>query len=401
MLLRLDHPLWQAAHRPLFLCAGLCALLAPAVWLWPGGLGVDPVRWHLHELVFGMGGAAVGGYLLTALPNWTGAGRVAPQSVRALTLLWVLARLTLPFGVGLPKGLLLLLSEGYFAALGLILARHLIAARVWRRLWLVGVIAGMALGDAAFLSDTAWLPEPSGIPLAMVVLFATLISVIGGRAVPAFTRSWMQHSAPFLRLRDWPGLSALALASTVLGGGLAQSGPATGAGILLVLAGLLQGIRLAGWQTLHARHYPALLMLHLAWAWVPIGLFLLGAAMLRPDVMPQSAALHAFTMGAMGSMIVAISGRAAMRRQDGKLIAGRGLGVAFALVWLAALVRVTEPFVPQHWPDPVIASAAMWMTGWGVFLWAYRPALQGPVPSPILSARRRELSEPPVRVRRV
>lgn len=76
-MLGLDHPLWQAAHRPLFFCAGLCALLVPAVWLWPGGLDADPVRWHLHELLFGMGGAAVGGYLLTALPAGPGQAGLA------------------------------------------------------------------------------------------------------------------------------------------------------------------------------------------------------------------------------------------------------------------------------------------------------------------------------------
>src|SRR3989338_8068549 len=104
-MLQLSHPLWRAAHLTLFLCAGLAALLAPAVWLWPGGLGADPLRWHLHELLFGMGGAAVGGYLLTALPSWTGAaGRVGPQGGRALALLWLLARLSLPFAESLPVG---------------------------------------------------------------------------------------------------------------------------------------------------------------------------------------------------------------------------------------------------------------------------------------------------------
>ncbi|HOZ33904.1 MAG TPA: NnrS family protein, partial [Tabrizicola sp.] len=116
-MLSLDHPLWQAAHRPLFFCAGLAALVAPAVWLWPVGLVADPLHWHLHELLFGMGGAAVGGYLLTAAPSWTGAGRVGPQSVRALTLLWLLARLALPLAESLPFGLILTMALAYFAAL--------------------------------------------------------------------------------------------------------------------------------------------------------------------------------------------------------------------------------------------------------------------------------------------
>jgi len=94
----------------------------------------------------------------------------------------------------------------------------------------------------------------------------------------------------------------------------------------------------------------------------------------------------------MGSMILAIAGRAAMARQDGRLIAGQGLVWAFPLAWLAALLRVLTPFVPQNWPDPVVASATLWMLGWSVYLWAYRRALQGPVPFPILSAQRREVT---------
>ena len=390
-MLPLSHPLWQAAHRPLFLCAGLAALLAPAVWLWPGGLGADPLRWHLHELLFGMGGAAVGGYLLTALPSWTGAeGRVGPQSVRALTLMWLLARLALPLAESLPFGLVLTLALAYFAALGLILTRKLIAARVWRRLWLVGALVGLALGDAVLLADALGWRVMVFDPLAMVLLFAVLISIIGGRAVPAFTRSWLQTTAPGRNFHDNRLLSSSALIATAVGGGMALVGQTTVAGTWLVFAGVLHGLRLIGWQTLHTRHYPALLMLHLAWLWLPAGLILMGTAMLRPQALPLAAATHGLTMGAMGSMILAIAGRAAMARQRGRLLAGRGLVWAFALVWLATLLRVLTPFVSQNWPDPVMASAALWMLGWCIFLWAYRPALHGPLPFPILSAQRSE-----------
>jgi uncharacterized protein involved in response to NO len=388
--LRLNHPLWQAAHRPLFLCAGLCAVLAPAVWLWPGGLGTDPVRWHQHELLFGMGGAAVGGYLLTALPSWTGVGRVGPQSVRALTLLWLLARLALPLSESVPFGLVLTMALAYFAALALILTRQLIAARVWRRLWLIGAIAGLALGDAAVLADTLGWRDLAFNPLALVLLFALLISIIGGRAVPAFTRSWLQTTASHRNLYDNRLLSFGALIATALGGGMALAGQTSTAGSWLVSAGVLHCLRLIGWQGLHTRHYPALLMLHLAWLWVPAGLILIGTAMRHPQVLPVAAAAHSLTMGAMGTMILAIAGRAAMVRQGGRLLAGRGLVTAFALVWLAAVLRVLIPFVPQNWPDPVVASAALWMLGWFIFLWAYSSALQGPLSFPILSAQRSE-----------
>jgi len=371
---KLNHSLWQAAYRPLFLCAGLWALVAPAVWLWPGGSGVDPVRWHLEGLFFGMGGAAVGGYLLTALPGWTNGRPVGPQVVRTLTLLWALARLAVPCAGVLPVAVLLGLSLGYFAALALVLTRQIVGARVWSRLWTVGAIAGLALGDAIVLADLfGW---ADAAPLAMVWLFALLISAIGGRAVPAFTRRWLETSGSRPALRT-SGLTAdLALTATALGGGLALVGQGAAAGLCLLLAGAVQGLRLAGWQSWQTRLYPALALLHLAWAWVPVGLILLGLGMLLPEVMPVTTALHALTMGAMGTMIIAIAGRAAMRRRGNRLVLGRGLGLAFAMVWAAAVLRVLG-LIPL--------SAGLWMLGWAVFLLAFGPALHGPVPWPVLS----------------
>lgn len=385
---RRDHPLWQAAHRPLFLCAGLCALLTPAVWLWPGLPVADPRRWHLYELVFGMGGAAMGGYLLTALPAWTGeAGRIAAPAVRTLTLLWVLARLALPLGESLPAGLAPLMALGYFAALAVLLARPVIAARFWRRLWAAVAAFGMGLGNAVFLADPPGLPDPAALPLAMVLLLACLIGHIGGRAVPAFTRSRLRGRAEPAPMRGEALLAASALVATALAAGLVLAGQARAAGACLLIAGVSQGIRLAGWQRLRGCRDPALMMLHLAWAWLPVGLILLGSALLHPGAMAQVAALHALTMGAMGTMMIAIAGRAAMARRDGRLIAGRGLILAFALVWLAALLRVLAPLAPAAWPDPITASAGIWMLGWAVYLGASYPALRGPVPFPVLSAR--------------
>lgn len=396
-VLRLDHPLWQAAHRPLFFCAGLGALVAPGVWLWPGGFGADPVRWHLHELLFGMGGAAVGGYLLTALPSWTGRGPVSPQSVRALTLLWLVARIAMLGANILPFWLLFPLTLGYFGVLALIFGRQLVAAWIWSRMWAIAGVAGLMLGNAVVLADMRGLLDDFMAPLVIALLFATLISIIGGRAVPAFTRSWLHHSAAPRHVRDHRTFSALAIAATVLGGGLSLVGQQGMAGVCLLGAGVLQGVRMMGWQTRHTRHYPALFLLHLAWVWVPLGLILVGAAMLCPDVMPQSAALHGLTMGAMGTMVLAISGRAAMTRQGSRLIAGRGFTVAFALIWLAALLRVASAFVSQEALDPIAVSAAMWMMGWAIYLWAYRSALYGPIPWPVLSVQKRENNPPRLR----
>ena len=393
---RRHHPLWQAAYRPLFPGAGLCALLTPLVWTWPADLPADPRSWHLHELIFGMCGAAVGGYLLTALPAWTGpaTGRISPRALIWLMLLWLAARLALPLTEYLPFGVQLAMALGYFLLLAMELARKLIAARLGGRLWVVGAVLAMALGDALFLADMRGLLDASALPMAMVVLFAALIGWIGGRAIPAFTRSWLLRRAPAPLPRDRKALAIAALVATMLGGGLVLGGQTGAAGACLICAGIVQATRMAAWRSRLSGRYPALAMLHLAWLWLPCGLLLLGVALLRPDLLAASAVLHALTMGAMGSMILAITARAAMARRDGLLIAGPALVLAFALVWLSALPRVFPGLVAPDWPDPLRVSALLWMLGWAVFLYGFRPALSGPVPAPVLSAPQRKATSP-------
>lgn len=330
-----------------------------------------------------MGGAAVGGYLLTALPAWTGGGSVSPRTLQVLTLLWLTARLS---GVKvLPIWLLLPLGSGYFALLAVVLTHALLAAGAWSRLWSVAAVAALGLGSVVL--QAGMLSAPMAPP-AMVFLFALLIGGIGGRAVPAFTRSWLQKEALHRQGRDRRLFSLLAQAATALGGGLVLVGQEAPAGLCLLTAGTMQGLRLAGWHPLSARRYPALLLLHLAWAWLPIGLILMGTALLRPDLLPPSAALHALTMGAMGLMILAISGRAAMERRGGRLMVGRCLAVSFILIWLATTLRVLTPSLIGNGADPIMASAVLWMAGWATFLWALRPTLQGEPPWPVFSARR-------------
>lgn len=391
------HPLWLAPFRPLFAGAGICALLAPLVWLWPGDMPVDPRLWHLHELVFGMCGAALGGYLLTALPAWTGpeCGRISSHMLIWLTLLWLAARLALPFSASLSFGPQLALALGYFILLAGVLARPLIAARLWGRLWAVGAVLVMALGNALIVADMRGLLDATALPLAMVLFFAALIGWVGGRAVPAFTRSWLQRRAARRAPRDTPIIAIAALVATLLGAGLVLADMTEAAGPCLIVAGFLQAARLAGWRSRLAWRYPALLMLHLAWLWLPCGLILLGTALMRPDLLAPGAALHALSMGAMGSMILAITARAAMARDDGRLIAGPALSGAFLLVWLSALPRVLAGVLPADWPDPVRVSAFVWMLGWVLFLYGLRPALTGPLPAPVLSAAQRKTAPIP------
>ncbi|HEX9857238.1 MAG TPA: NnrS family protein, partial [Paracoccaceae bacterium] len=307
---------------------------------------------------------------------------------RALALLWLLARASLALAGHLPFGLLLAGALAYFVALSGVLGHHILAARTRRKAGLGLTGLALAAGDALFLANWFGSPGWADAPLVATLAFAFLISLIGGRAVPAFTQSWLEQTDAPALARDSRTLSLLALGGLISGALLALGDARGAAGLCLVGAGALQFAQMAGWHSLRARRSPALLMLHLAWLWLPLGLMLAGLALARPDLIALPAALHALTMGAMGTMVLAIMGRAAMARRRGTLIAGHGLTIAFALVWLAALLRVLAPFAPPEGPDPIRAAALLWMSGWALFLWAFRPALRGPVPRPVLGAPR-------------
>lgn len=380
-----DHPFWQAPHRPLFLFAGLWAVATPSVWLLPGGSGRDPVLWHLHELMFGMGGAAVGGYLLTALPAWTGR-KVSSRTTLVFTTLWLLSRLGFAAGGSLPIGLQLVAILAYFLFLAAFLAWALLLAGLWSRAWLLAPVIGLTAADSALLVDPDGL-RTGGTALVPVLIFAFLISGIGGRAVPAFTRHWLERSKIPARLQDSQSLSAAAIATLAAGACLAFWQMDIAAGICLIASAVLQFVRMTRWQFMTTIRYPALFVLHLAWAWLPAGLLLVGLALLWPDIIGVATALHGLTMGAMGTMMLAIMGRAAMLRQGETLVLSPTLAFGLALVWLSAPVRIAAGLLPVDGFDSVPIAALFWMAGWALFLKAHLASLRRPIPRPVLSAR--------------
>ncbi|WP_105382814.1 NnrS family protein [Neorhizobium alkalisoli] len=376
--------LWVAPHRPLFFLAGLWALVAPGVWLLPEGLALDRVSWHRNELFFGMGGAAVGGYLLTALPAWTKRGPISPAISKLVTILWLAARLVAPFNV-LPLPVRAVVGSVYFFGLALILGYHLLLTKAWDRLWAVLATATLGIAAALSFSDQgAWmyLEGINGTPL----LFVTIVVIVGGRAVPAFTRHWLERTGDTALEWDRPWLSRAAIAVVLGAAYLGGTEHSKAAGSLLVVAALLLFARTAGWYGYKTFRYPALLMLHIAWMWTPAALLVIGSSLLNPNWLPLKDAVHAITMGAMGSMMMAIMMRTAMIRKGPQLVLSPAMATAFSLVCLSSFLRIQRSWIPGGFIDPVALAALCWMTGWALFLWSYLPALSGPLRRPVLSS---------------
>lgn len=367
---------WRAPYRPLFFLAGLWALVVPMVWLLPEQIAPDRVEWHSRELVFGMGGAATGGYLLTALPAWTKRRPVPPAVTMVATCLWCAARLAGALSEHLPFIAAATGVSAYFAFLTAILMRGVVVSGAWDRCWAPVGTGALGIGALVSIGD-----GPSPTPL----LYAVLIVLIGGRAVPAFSRSWLDRRARGKLLCNRRELSHLAIAGILVTTCLHGAWPPALPGLLLLFSGAMLLWQMSEWRSLETHRYPALFILHVAFAWTPTALILGGLSAIIPGQVPADDALHALTMGAMGTMIAAFMMRPAMARDGELLILGRTMAGAFSLVSLSALLRISGGWNDNYF-EPVAAAAICWMAGWTLFLVAYFPAMSGPVPRPAFSA---------------
>lgn len=347
------------------------------VWLLPEQLAPDRVEWHSRELLFGMGGAAAGGYLLTALPAWTMRGPVTPAATMIATCLWCAARLTGALSEHVPPIAAATGVSAYFAFLTAVLMHGVVVSGAWTRCWAplgtgaLGVDAVVSIGDGR-----------TPIPL----LFAVLIVLIGGRAVPAFTRSWLDRTGGGKPIRNRRELSHLAIAGILVATCLHGAWPPTLSGLVLLFSGALLLWQMSEWRSLGTRRYPALFILHVAFAWTPTALILGGLSAILPGQVPANDALHALTMGAMGTMIAAFMMRPSMLRDGESLFLGRTMAGAFSLVSLSALLRISGGWLNDNYFASDAAAAICWMAGWTLFLIAYFPAMSGSVPRPAFSA---------------
>jgi uncharacterized protein involved in response to NO len=373
----LHPPLLQQGFRPFFLAGAVWAVVVIAWWLGllagVVGLGpaIDPLAWHQHEMLFGFASAPVAGFLLTAIPNWTGRLPVRGATLLALVLLWALGRLTMIGLAGWPAALV---DGAFLPALTAFAAREVIAGRQWRNLVVVLLIGLFASGNLLWhLGELLpGLAPGQGLRLGIASL-AMLLGLIGGRIVPSFTRNWLAKRqaplpAPFGRLDR---LALLTLASALAGWTLLPDTSA--AGLLLLLAGSAQVLRLARWRPWSTRAEPLVLILHLGFAWLALGLLLLGLTQLA--LLPGSAALHALTAGAFGTMMLAVMTRATLGHTGRPLAADATTVAIYALVNVGAAGRVLAALWPgQAW---LMTAGLLWTGAFALFVVHYGPMLLG------------------------
>ena len=378
-------PLWRQGFRPFFLAAGIWAPAALAIWVLALAGGMAPptvlplAAWHPHELLFGYAGAVVTGFLLTAVPNWTGGLPVGGRPLLLLWLLWLAARLYGLVGGAAAPLPAVAIEAGVWLALVAAMGREVAQGRNWRNLPVLA-LAGL-LGVACLLSQLeaiGFSTGPFGRRLGLAAL-GMLIGLIGGRVVPSFTRNWLAKRAAPALPAPFGRLDRLALA--VLPAALAvwvaipDGAPA---GALLTLAGAVTLARLARWRSLATAVEPLVAILHQGYAWLGVGLLLLGLGILLPDSVGRLATLHALTAGAIGTMTLAIMTRATLGHTGRALIADRLTVAIYALVQAGALVRVTAPVLPFDHAAALATAALLWGGAFLLFVGRYGPILAGP-----------------------
>lgn len=375
--------LFRYGFRPFFLAAGLAGLLlvpwwaAALAWGVPLGTSWPPTLWHGHEMLFGFIVAAIAGFLLTAVPSWTGARGFAGWPLVALAGLWLIGRICVSASASVPLPVVAALDLSLLPALAGFVLLPLVRARN-RNSPLLAVLLALWLTDAAFYWGLT-----SGDPVlarhALLVgidIVLLLVTVIGGRIIPAFTSSALKQQGIGTPLRAWRGMTPLAVGAMLAAVICDVVRPeSVAAGAIALAAGGIQAVRLAQWRMFRTLRQPIVWVLHVAYLWLPIGLLLKGLALIFGFAF-AAYYLHALTIGAAALMIVAVMTRASLGHTGRPLIVSRATAYAYGLLAAAAVVRVFGPaLLPVAYGKTVLLAAALWTAAFGIFLWGYTPML--------------------------
>jgi uncharacterized protein involved in response to NO len=375
--------LFAYGFRPFFLAAGLSAVLVVPAWLVMVAQGSMPLRvlppqlWHAHELFYGFVGAALAGFLLTAVPSWTGAKGFAGWPLAAVAAAWLLGRLAFALANAVPLWALAAAELAFLPGIAILLAPPLVRSRN-RNTPLLFVLAALWITDAAFIAGLAR-QDPvlaSGSLRVAIDLMLVVVTVIGGRIVPSFTANALRRrgESPDIRSFPWLERAVIALMVAVVLVDLWQP-DGMAAGWLAALVAVAQTLRLSGWRSLRTRGEAILWVLHLGYAWMPVG-FALKALWLLAGVEWAEHWLHALTMGVFGTMILAVTTRAALGHTGRALTVGGGIAAAYVLLTLGVAARVFAPALwPSHYLWTLLLSGSLWTAAFTVYLIIYAPIL--------------------------
>ena len=368
--------------RPFFLLGAIYAGLTILAWLplFNGELVLStafgPIDWHVHEMLYGYLPAVVTGFLLTAIPNWT--GRLPIQGMPLLTLVavWLAGRVAVTFSAEIGWLLAAIIDVSFLILVIAATAREIVAGKNWRNLRVIAMVTLLLAGNVAFHLEAHFNGSAeygARIGIAAIVL---LLAVIGGRIIPSFTRNWLAREnpgrlpAPFARF----DVAVIGLSAATLALWIAQPvGKITAAA--LMATGALHIVRLARWAGDRTWRDRLVLILHVGYAFVPFGFLLAGAAAI--DLVPADTGTHAWTVGAAGTLTLAVMTRASLGHTGNALNASAVTQSIYAAVVIASFARICSSLEPA-WSQSLLHIAALaWVAAYFGFAASYGPLLIG------------------------
>jgi len=377
---------FKQGFRPFFLGAGIWSAIAMTNWLLYLSYGerffgfeyLTPHEWHMHEMLYGFVPAAIAGFLLTAVPNWTGRLPVRGMPLAALSILWLSGRLAMLVASAVPEPyqiLVAIIDSLFLICFALLIAREIFSGNSRRNLPVIFIVSALAISNIYFhLSILEWVTSiPAGtIASSAIFLAVVLVTLIGGRIVPSFTRNWMVRNkmtplpAP-LDIYDKAGFIFVGVSAFLL----VFTPPTQITGIVCLLTAFFHLYRLSRWQGWKSWREPLVFILHIGYGWISVGFFLAGLSMLIEDLSPI-AAIHAFSTGVIGTMILAVMTRATRGHTGQPLEADKGTALVFILVNISAIIRVAVALgASPEWG--YMLSGMTWIAAYSLFSALYLP----------------------------
>ena len=381
----MESPILQNSFRPFFIVAGIWATLAVPFWIlnYFGLLIVadnfDILLWHQHEMLYGFIAAAITGFILTAIPNWTGRLPIKNKPLGFLVFLWIIGRigfLTIPI---IGAKVVALLDLPFLIILVLVILREIVSGKNWRNLPVIILISLFTLGNILVHLQLLDVIESAelGIRLSIFVL-SILLALIGGRIVPSFTRNWLSQNQ-VNRFPSGAGIfdkvCLVSLVVFVIAQIITPYHQLTS--LLALLAGLLQGIRLIRWKVWLTLSEPLIWILHVGYMWLSVALVLIGLAGLT-DFVPYTSSYHALTIGAFSTMILGVMTRVSLGHTGRTLKATFGTTTIYVFITIASVLRVSESFLNDSRNLILSFSGIFWTLSFALFVFIYFPILTQP-----------------------
>lgn len=372
--------LFSYGFRPFFLGGAVWACLAMVLWIaaLSGAIEIGgdygALGWHAHEMLFGFTSAIVAGFLLTAVPNWTGRLPVSGVPLVGLFAVWVAGRavLLMPDLLGLVPSVVL--ESAFLPTMLAVCVREIVAGRKWADLKVIAGLGALSVANICFHYEVLAAGGPDHSERLALSGLIMMIVVVGGRMLPSFTRNWLNKAGRSDFPIPYNRFDLAAIIATVPALGLWVVWPGSGiTSAFAIVAALMQAVRLWRWRGWTTAREPLVLVLHLAYLLVPVGLAAIAAS--AADLVAASATAHILTVGTVTTMMLAVMTRATRGHTGRELTASALTCVSYAGLFLAAAVRPIAAYLPESSVIIYSIAAILWIGAFALYVIEYGPML--------------------------